>query len=79
MAYRRRGIARALVKYAENIACQAGAPGLVVLTSLANPPALAFYHALGYQDDDLALWKDIVKEKSGNAIATPGIHRERCL
>jgi GNAT superfamily N-acetyltransferase len=57
--YRRVGIGRALVSYAETLERGAGARGLVVLTSLRNQAAQAFYHALGYRDDDLALWKDL--------------------
>jgi ribosomal protein S18 acetylase RimI-like enzyme len=57
--YRRKGVGRALVSYAQALAQEVGAKGLVVLTSLSNHAAQAFYHALGYRDDDLALWKDL--------------------
>lgn len=57
VAYRRRGIARALVAYAEQMAISSGATELFILTGFDNQEALALYRALGYEDYDLALHK----------------------
>jgi ribosomal protein S18 acetylase RimI-like enzyme len=56
--YRRKGVGRALVSYAQVLTQEAGAQGLVVLTSLSNHAAQAFYRSVGYQGDDLAFTKD---------------------
>lgn len=45
--------------YAEQMAAAAGADRLYILTGFDNRPALALYHALGYVDDDLALYKEL--------------------
>ena len=55
--YRRQGIGRLLVARAERLAQEAGADEMFLLAGLDNQEALAFYHALGYEDDDLALRK----------------------
>lgn len=60
-AYRRRGIARALVFYAEKLARQAGATEMVILTDPENLPARQFYARLGYQECDLALRKALAQ------------------
>jgi ribosomal protein S18 acetylase RimI-like enzyme len=56
--YRRRGIGRALVVYAEGLAVLAGATELFILTGADNQEALSLYRALGYEDYDLALHKE---------------------
>lgn len=56
-AYRRRGVGRALITYAEQLAVQAGAKELLILTDMQNFGAQALYHTLGYKDDDLTLRK----------------------
>lgn len=55
--YRRRGVARALVMAAEQLARSRGAEGLVALTNPSNKKAQAFYRALGYQKDDVSFEK----------------------
>lgn len=57
--YRRQGVARALIAYAEDLARGRGATGLMVLTGADNEAALALYRALGFEDYDLALGKDL--------------------
>ena len=62
-AYRRRGIGRALVAHAERLACEGGAAELLlVLTSFTNHEAQSLYHAMGYEDDDLAMSKAFLDE-----------------
>ena len=61
-AYRRRGIGRALIAPAERLACEGGATELLVLTSLTNYEAQSLYHAMGYEDDDLAMSKTLLDE-----------------
>ncbi|MEX1018395.1 MAG: GNAT family N-acetyltransferase [Litorilinea sp.] len=58
-AYRGRGVGRALVRYAEQMAIEAGADQLFILTGFDNQPALALYRGLGYADYDLALCKQL--------------------
>lgn len=55
--YRRQGIGRALVEYVEALARKRGATSLQLLTGLDNRDAQAFYRALGYLDDALAMRK----------------------
>ena len=55
--HRRQGVGRALLLYAESLARQSGAESLLILTDLSNGVAQALYHALGYEDDALALRK----------------------
>lgn len=57
--YRRHGAGRELLVLAERIAKENGVRELWVLTSLSNQPARTFYNSLGYQDDDLALSKEL--------------------
>ncbi|HIB91670.1 TPA: N-acetyltransferase, partial [Candidatus Poribacteria bacterium] len=61
-AYRRRGIGRALIAHAERLACEGGATELLVLTSFTNHEAQSLYHAMGYEDDDLAMSKTLLDE-----------------
>jgi GNAT superfamily N-acetyltransferase len=56
-SYRRRGVGRALVAYAERLARESGAKELVLLTGLGNAQGRAFYRALGYADWELAMRK----------------------
>lgn len=56
-AYRRRGVGRALIAFAEALAQELGAESLLILTDLDNVAAQALYHAAGYEDDALALRK----------------------
>ena len=62
-AYRHRGIGRALVAHAERLACEGGATELFVLTGFfTNHEAQSLYHAMGYEDDDLAMCKALLGE-----------------
>lgn len=56
-AYRRRGVGRALLACAEEMARQSGAGELMLLTGLDNTEAQAFYRAQGFTDDDLGMLK----------------------
>jgi GNAT superfamily N-acetyltransferase len=47
-AYRRHGVASALVAHIEQVAQAAGATQLVLLTAFKNSRAHTFYHARGY-------------------------------
>jgi ribosomal protein S18 acetylase RimI-like enzyme len=58
-AFRRAGVARALIAAAEQLARERGADAMVIVTNLSNTPARALYHALGYGGDDLALHRRI--------------------
>lgn len=58
-AYRRRGIGRALILHAEELARQAGATEMVILTGFENFPAREFYRGLRYANDDLAVRKKL--------------------
>ncbi len=49
-AFRRRGIARALLTEAEKLARALGAPGVILFTGIKNETAQAFYRAVGYHD-----------------------------
>jgi ribosomal protein S18 acetylase RimI-like enzyme len=67
-AYRRRGVARALVALAERLAIAGGARELLVLTDFDNHAAQALYRSLGFAEDDLALRKGLARV----ALATDG-------
>ncbi|MEO6062619.1 MAG: GNAT family N-acetyltransferase [Thermoflexales bacterium] len=56
-AFRRRGLARALLAEAEILAQSHGAPGLILFTGLKNETAQAFYRAVGYHDYAITLRK----------------------
>lgn len=56
-AYRRRGVARALVVHAEQLAQAAGATQVYLLTGIDNEEAQQFYGAVGYEDYALAMNK----------------------
>ncbi len=55
--YRRQGVGRALVAAAEALARERGARELFLLAGLSNGDAQAFYRALGYGDEALAMRK----------------------
>lgn len=56
-AYRQRGIGRALVRLAEQLAQASGVSELFVLTGDANIAARQLYAALGFEEGDIALSK----------------------
>ena len=56
-AFRRRGIARALLTEAETLARALGAPGVILFTGLKNASAQAFYRAVGYHDYAITMRK----------------------
>ncbi len=58
-AYRRQGVARALVAHVEGVATAAGARQLVLITAWRNGGAHAFYHALGYRLWCLTMARDL--------------------
>tara|TARA_B100000749_G_scaffold224025_1_gene179300 strand:- start:168 stop:326 length:159 start_codon:yes stop_codon:yes gene_type:complete len=52
-----------LIAHAERLACEGGAAELLlVLTSFTNHEAQSLYHAMGYEDDDLAMSKAFLDE-----------------
>lgn len=55
----RRGIARQLMRTAENWGAQRGLTHLTLETGAANSTARAFYAALGYQEEDVRLTRDL--------------------
>jgi len=63
-AYRRRGLGRALIQYAERLAVENGARQMLILTDFYNHPAQQLYRAAGYRHYDIALSKQLVKEDS---------------
>jgi cytidine deaminase len=59
-AYQRRGIGRALARYAEELARDKGVAEMVVVTNFDNLAALALYQSLGFRlDSDPALLKSL--------------------
>lgn len=52
-AYRRRGIGKSLIAYALDLARQAGAKEMMVLTGFDNHGAQALYREMGFEADDL--------------------------
>lgn len=56
-AFRRRGIARALLAEAEILARGLGAPGIILFTGLKNETAQVFYRAVGYHDYAITMRK----------------------
>lgn len=67
--WRRRGIGRALLRAAEELARQRGAEEVLVLTGLRNHAAQALYRAAGFRDYALALRKRL---EPGKAAGTSG-------
>jgi ribosomal protein S18 acetylase RimI-like enzyme len=53
-AFRRRGVARALMAHVERLAAEGGASGMLLMTGFDNSGAQAFYRAVGYADFALA-------------------------
>jgi ribosomal protein S18 acetylase RimI-like enzyme len=58
-AYRRQGIARALIRRAERLALEAGATEMVILTGMDNQAAQTLYRNMGFQHLELALKKPL--------------------
>jgi GNAT superfamily N-acetyltransferase len=58
-AFRRRGIGKALLLYAERIAAQAGAAEIVLRTGFRNVAAQQLYRACGFTDQDLSMSKPL--------------------
>jgi GNAT superfamily N-acetyltransferase len=58
-AYRRMGVGSALIKYAEELAREAGADEIILLTDFYNDTAQKFYHANGYVHHDIAFSKSL--------------------
>jgi ribosomal protein S18 acetylase RimI-like enzyme len=63
-AFRRQGVAHALIAEAESLAANLGAEALGVLTGDDNAPALALYEALGFERDDISLSKHLPQSKA---------------
>ncbi|MCW1968116.1 MAG: GNAT family N-acetyltransferase [Anaerolineae bacterium] len=59
-AYRRRGLARALMQHAERLAHDLGASGLCLITGFKNIEAQALYRSFGFQDWALAMKREFV-------------------
>ena len=55
--YRRQGVAKKMIEYAENLARQKNVRELFILVNPENREAIALYHHLGYKDNDVALSK----------------------
>ena len=64
-AYRRRGVGRALVLLAEQMAQASGVTELFVLTGDANIAARRLYAALGFAEGDIALSKALAEDAHG--------------
>jgi ribosomal protein S18 acetylase RimI-like enzyme len=56
-AFRRRGVARALLEHIDGVAQAAGAPNIILLTDFDNETAQATYRACGYANWALAMKK----------------------
>lgn len=57
--FRRKGIGRALLAQAEEMARQAGARQMLILTDFYNDVAQSLYRAMGYTHYDIALSKEL--------------------
>jgi GNAT superfamily N-acetyltransferase len=57
--YRRRGVGRALLAFAEALAQSAGATEIAIYTGFQNYAAQSLYHACGFEDADLVLTKTL--------------------
>ena len=56
--FRRRGLGRALVTYAEELARERGAKGLKILTGDDNDEGQGLYRRMGYKDEEeIVFWK----------------------
>jgi GNAT superfamily N-acetyltransferase len=58
--YRRLGIGRQLVAFAEEMARAAGARSMLILTNYYNHPAQQLYRSQGYEPYDIALFKSLL-------------------
>jgi ribosomal protein S18 acetylase RimI-like enzyme len=67
-AFRREGVASAIMEHIERLAREAGAYEIVLLTGKSNP-AQHFYRSLGYQDYALSLRKKLPKGLSIKSIS----------
>jgi ribosomal protein S18 acetylase RimI-like enzyme len=68
-AFRRRGIARALLAHAERRAVAAGLAGVALDTGLRNRPARALYVAAGYREREV---RRAPSDATARAIGGPG-------
>jgi ribosomal protein S18 acetylase RimI-like enzyme len=59
--WRRMGIAKALMTFAEDLARQSGAAELTLLTGSDNLAAQAFYRSMGYAPGDVGMVKTFLK------------------
>lgn len=63
-AYQKRGYARQLMKYGEELMISAGCPKINLLVRTSNKDVLAFYAALGYKTDDaVCLGKRLIPDE----------------
>jgi ribosomal protein S18 acetylase RimI-like enzyme len=58
-SYRRRGVGRALIAYAEQLAHQRGAADVMIMTGVNNTQAQALYRAMGYDSYAVALHRKL--------------------
>ena len=63
-AFRRRGLGRALIAYAEQLALVRGASDLVIMTGVGNAAAQALYRAAGYDTYAVALNRKVSQVRS---------------
>ena len=62
-AFRGRGYGRALMQHVETALERRGCPKLSLLVRGSNPDAIAFYHRLGYvQDESVSLGKRLIAD-----------------
>ena len=61
-AFRRRGVGRALIGYAEQLAHARGATELLIMTGVGNAAAQALYRAAGYDTYAVALNRKVSEE-----------------
>lgn len=61
--FRRQGVGKALIDYAEDLARKAGAQEILLLTDKNNQAAQALYAAMGYQEWALAMGKSWLVEE----------------
>jgi ribosomal protein S18 acetylase RimI-like enzyme len=62
-AFRRRGLARALMQHVEDLLIRRGCPKLSLLVRTSNPEVVDFYRQLGYtQDAAVALGKRLITD-----------------
>ena len=61
--YRRRGVGKALIRFAEHLAASKDAEELVLHTGEDNEAARNFYAAMGYEPWEIVMGKDIKSER----------------